>query len=88
MPWVLIVRECCEILKKSIFILKILGIILIVVCAYEKSIDYTEANNFIGGIITCGILLMIASAMAIIGSVRHSKFLLFSVRLIFNLHEF
>lgn len=55
-----------------------LGVILIVVCAYEKSIDYTAANNFIGGIITCGILLLIASLMGIIGSMQHNKFLLFS----------
>jgi hypothetical protein len=70
--------------KTTLFVFKILGVILIVVCAYEKSIDYTAANNFIGGIITCGILLLIASLMGIIGSMQHNKFLLFSVRSIFK----
>lgn len=67
--------------KNALVVLNILyilvGFILIGVATYAKAASVVTSLPIIGGIVACGVFLLIISIMGLIGAVKHHQVLLF-----------
>jgi len=59
--------------------LQLVGFILIGVATYAKAASVVTSLPIIGGIVACGVFLLIISIMGLIGAVKHHQVLLFFV---------
>lgn len=58
-----------------------MGFILIGVATYGKAANLVTSLPIIGGIVACGIFLLVIAIMGLIGAVKHHQVLLFFVSL-------
>lgn len=61
------------------FLDQMVAFILIGVAAYGKAAAYIATIEIMGGIIACGVFLLLISIIGLIGAVKHHQVLLFFV---------
>ena len=72
-----------------LFCLQFIALILICVAVYAKVSAKITSLPILGGVIACGVFLLLVAIMGVVGAVRHSQVILFFVsfalRLCFSL---
>lgn len=59
-----------------------MSIILIAVGAYSKAAAVIASINIVGGIIVCGVILLLLSLVGLVGAFKHEQVILFFVSFI------
>ena len=60
---------------------QLIAFILIGVAAYGKAVDIVVTLHVLGGVITCGVFLILVSIVGLVGALKHHQVLLFFVSL-------
>lgn len=66
-------------LYQQLFFLQVVAFILIGVAVYGKASALVTKLPIIGGILACGVILILISILGLIGAVKHHQVLLFFV---------
>lgn len=69
----------CILFHKRLFLLQVVAFILIGVAVYGKASALVTNLPIIGGILACGVILILISILGLIGAVKHHQVLLFFV---------
>ena len=62
-----------------LFSLQLVAVLLISVAAYGKAVAIITSLAIMGGVITCGVILLFIAVIGLIGAVKHHQVMLFFV---------
>jgi len=68
-------------------VLQVVAFVLIGVAAYAKAVAYIVDISVMGGIIACGVFLLLIASVGIVGTILHHQVTLFFVSFSMTMHQ-